>query len=67
MEDVTLNTFPDSKLSALTMLYLQNQDLSHLTPEGILDKYDEVYETLKEYSKEKRKAHRANRGSISFK
>ena len=37
-DQVTLNTFPDSKYEALAMLYLQNQDLSGLTPAEILDK-----------------------------
>lgn len=32
---------------ALTMLYLQNQDLSQLTPEQVLDKYHDAYEKIK--------------------
>lgn len=54
MSDVSLNTFPTSKYSALTMLYLQNQDLSNLSPEELLDKYDEVYEKIIKYSRTKR-------------
>ena len=41
MSDVSLSTFPTSKISALAMLYLEKQDLSTLTPEELLDKYDE--------------------------
>lgn len=33
--------------STLTLLYLQNQDLSGLTPEELSDKYDEVYHLIK--------------------
>lgn len=32
-ENVILNAFPKTKSEALTMLYLQNQDLSNITPE----------------------------------
>lgn len=60
MPDTTLRTFPDSKLEALTMLYLQNQDLSELTPEALLDKYDETYEKIKTYNRAKRQAKMAN-------
>lgn len=42
-ESVTLNTFPSGKASALTMLYLQNQDLSTITPEELADKYYETF------------------------
>ena len=56
MEDTLFRTFPDSKLEALTMLYLQNQDLSELTPEALLDKYEDTYEKIKAYSREKRQA-----------
>lgn len=54
MSDVSLSTFPTSKISALTMLYLKNQDLSDFTPEEILDKYDETYEKIKTHNREKR-------------
>lgn len=56
MPDTVFRTFPDSKLEALAMLYLQNQDLSGLTPEELLDKYDDTYKKLKEYNREKRTA-----------
>lgn len=44
---VSLSTFPSNKTDALTMLYLQNQDLSDLTPEQIVDKYDETFKVIK--------------------
>lgn len=56
MPDTAFRTFPDGKLEALAMLYLQNQDLSGLTPEALLDKYDDTYEKLKAYNREKRQA-----------
>lgn len=48
-----MSDFPSTKYEALTMLYLQNQDLSGLTPKQLLDKYEEVY---KEICKDKPKA-----------
>ena len=56
MTDTVFRTFPDNKIEALTMLYLQNQDLSELSPEALLDKYDDTYEKIKAYSREKRQA-----------
>ncbi len=35
--------FPSSKVEALTLLYLQNQDLSGKTIEEIVALYDEIY------------------------
>lgn len=62
MADNTLQTLPDGKIEALAMLYLQNQDLSGLTPEEILDKYDDAYEKIKARNREKRKARQATMG-----
>jgi hypothetical protein len=44
--DVSLSTFPNGRVPALAMLYLQNQDLSKATPEDIVDKYLEAYERI---------------------
>lgn len=46
-ENVTLNAFPKTKNEALTMLYLQNQDLSKVTPEKLLNLYVDTYEEIK--------------------
>lgn len=46
-DKVNLSTFPSSRVSALAMLYLQNQDLSNVTPEEIVDKYNEAYARIK--------------------
>lgn len=53
-DKVTLSTFPSSRISALTMLYLEKQDFSDLTPEQLVDLYDEVYERIRNYEKEKK-------------
>lgn len=51
------DVFPTSKIDALTMLYLEQQDLSGLSPETLLDRYDEVYKKLMDYNN-KKKSHR---------
>lgn len=51
-DSVALNTFPDNKLEALAMLYLENQDLSGLSPSDILDKYDYALDQIKLHNKE---------------
>lgn len=38
----TLKIFPTNKEEALTMLFLQNQDLSSLSPEELAKEYEEV-------------------------
>lgn len=47
MSDTQLNTFPSNRFEALTMLYLQNQDLSNLTPSELSQKYIEVLKEIK--------------------
>ena len=49
MSNLTSQSFPHNKLEALTMLYLQNQDISRMTPVQLLDKYQSVYDELKAY------------------
>ena len=39
----TFKTFPATKADALTLLYLQNQDLSDKTIEEIVALYNEIY------------------------
>lgn len=45
--DLNISLFPATKLEALTMLYLQNQDLYVISPEELLAKYNDVYEKLR--------------------
>lgn len=51
--DVTLKTFPRSPQEALAMLYVKNQDLSGLTPEQILDMYQDAFEKICAHNKKK--------------
>lgn len=44
--DVTLKTFPRSFQEALAMLYVENQNLSGLTPEQLVDMYLDAYEKI---------------------
>lgn len=47
MSDETyLSVFPKTRLESLTMLYLQNQDLSSCTPEQIVDMYFDAYDRI---------------------
>ena len=57
MSDVNLSTFPKGKESALTMLYLEQQDISHLSPSELACKYDEVYKEISDYYESKRYKH----------
>ncbi|MCM6879545.1 hypothetical protein [Enterococcus faecium] len=47
-DDVTLNSFPSNRIEALTMLYLQQQNLKELSPEELTKKYFEVYKDVRE-------------------
>ncbi|MGN1332081.1 MAG: hypothetical protein ACI4V0_04870 [Lachnospiraceae bacterium] len=52
--DLKVSIFPDSRFEMLTMLYLQNQNLSSCTPEQILDKYDEAYDRIRRHYQDTR-------------
>lgn len=52
-DKTTLNTFPASELQALALLYVQNQDLSGLSPEEVYDKYRDAYERIGKYRRDK--------------
>lgn len=41
--------FPCNEIQALTMLYLQNQDLSAKSAEEILDLYDATYKKIEDH------------------
>lgn len=43
--------FPSTKFEALTMLYLQNQDLTGISPEKLLDNYEEILKSMEAHSK----------------
>ena len=58
MADNTFQTFPETVTEALAMLYVQNQDLSGVTPEGLLDMYQDAYQRIKTYRRENRNGNR---------
>lgn len=49
--DVTLRSFPRNECEALAILYIQNQDLSGVTPEELLEKYQEAYSQICAHNK----------------
>lgn len=46
MDEITMQPFPRNEVEALAMLYVQNQDLSDITPEDLVNMYDNAYETI---------------------
>ena len=60
-DNISLSTFPNNSLDALTMLYIQNQDLSGKTPEELVDLYDETYDKIRNRKKENREKKRSNK------
>lgn len=56
MDKIELSTFPSNKNEALTILYLQNQDLSGKTPEEIYELYKSTLSQFKKCSASKVKA-----------
>ncbi|MEK5107042.1 hypothetical protein MHI57_09720 [Cytobacillus sp. FSL K6-0129] len=50
--DVNLSTFPSNRTEALTMLYLQNQNLSDKTPREIVELYFSVLAGVRESIRE---------------
>lgn len=56
MANDTNRTFPETETEALAMLYVQNQDLTGITPEGLLYMYRDAYQKIKAHRREKRNA-----------
>lgn len=54
-------TFPSGKFSALSMLYVQSQDLTGKTPEELLDMYDDAYQKIENHAVEKHKAEKLSK------
>ena len=50
---ISLSTFPGNKFEALAMLYMQQQNLSGMSPEQVLDKYQEVYAKMRDHERMK--------------
>lgn len=47
--------FPSNKYEYLTCLYLKKLDISKLTPQELLEKYNQVYSEIYELEKDKHK------------
>lgn len=47
MDNVNLSTFPSTKTEALTMLYLQAQDLTNVTPEELVVMYKDTLKRVR--------------------
>lgn len=54
MSDIDLTTFPENKYSALALLYLEQTGVCDLSPEELLDKYEEVRQRMREHTAKKR-------------
>lgn len=52
---VELHTFPENEIQALALLYLQNRDLSDLSPEELYDEYKDTYDRIRQQRIEARK------------
>ena len=50
----TIMLFPSNKIEALAFLYVQNLDMSTLSPKDLMDKYNEVHKEIHERNKETR-------------
>lgn len=51
MNNVTLQSFPNTKTEALAMLYVQSRDLTNATPEELLAMYKDAYNRIREANK----------------
>lgn len=44
-------SFPSNKLEALALLYMQHQNLSGVSPEQLLDLYQDVYAKMRDHER----------------
>ena len=63
MANDTYRSFPETETEALAMLYVQHQDLTGITPEGLLDMYQDAYQKITERRREKRNANQKSPAS----
>ena len=57
MEPLNAQTFPKNEAEFLTMLYLQKEDISDLTPEELVDRYLEISSTISQRLNQKTQPH----------
>jgi len=58
-----VDSFPSNQIEALAFLYVQNQDLSKMTPEEIAVMYNDAHEKIKSKVNELHRAQYRSRGS----
>lgn len=66
MSETVLHSFPSNETEALAMLWLQSQDLRGITPEELLDKYQDAYQKIRQRKKDNYAAKKASSGSSFF-
>ena len=49
------NTFPKDKIEALTMLWLESQDLSEMSPEDVLRKFNDAEKRIRQCNRDENK------------
>jgi len=47
-DKIELKTFPSNRIEALTILYLQNQNLNNISVEELVKRYKEIYDNINE-------------------
>ena len=52
-----MSDFPSNSHEALAMLYVQNQDISGLSPEELFELYTKTRNKITKYADENKKAH----------
>lgn len=53
ISSISLSAFPTNKFEALALIYMQQQNLSGMSPEQMLDKYQEVYSKMRDHERMK--------------
>jgi hypothetical protein len=66
MSETVLHSFPSNETEALAMLWLQSQDLRGITPEELLDKYQDAYQKIRQRNKDNRAAKKAPSNSFLY-
>lgn len=56
-DNTHLESFPTNKFEALAILYLQHQNLSGVSPEQLLDWYQDVYAKMRDHERDKGQVH----------
>ena len=49
-------TFPKNKIEALTMLWLESQDLSEMSPEDVLRKFNDAEKRIRQCERDENKS-----------